>query len=187
MPDDTFAYITNETYVSLGRKGLYFLEKCKWVEKQNSEVKICLRTWEKKKRHLRKKIFINSSSYWNSKISYPDSNSSQDSVILLCTYITILLILLANDTEKNPGPSPIGGICRTCGTNTSKETDCLKVTYFIANYLSGLKNAFHHGEELAHDHFFNPKYLCDNCAKLVRLFSKQSANDVKRQKVMITI
>ena len=60
------------------------------------------------------------------------------------------------------------------------EKNCNSVTYIIKNYERGLLNGFYHAEHLSSDHPYNPKYICINCAKLVKALNETG---YKRPKV----
>ena len=49
-----------------------------------------------------------------------------------------LLLVLSNDVETNPGPTPISGICRLCESTSVVQKDCLSMKFFIENYPEAL-------------------------------------------------
>ena len=50
----------------------------------------------------------------------------------------------------------------------------------IAKFERGLTSAFYHGEKLSSDNKLNPRFVCINCAKLIRSLN---ASGFKRPKV----
>ena len=58
--------------------------------------------------------------------------------LLVLFYLSSLILVLANDVESNPGPSPIAGICRLCISENIVAKDYFKLEFFIANYSSSL-------------------------------------------------
>ena len=135
---------------------------------------------------MRRKIYrkdIEIRSSWKSALDFPHPRTTR----FLCfvnLYYFSLSLLQSGDVEPNPGPVGLVGVCRGCGTENIEEKECLKVQFFIKNYLSALEMAFHHGEHLVSDSERNPKFFCGDCAKYIRGCSaKLKQNQAKRVKL----
>jgi hypothetical protein len=128
--------------------------------------------------HLRKRVYQRPISSFGGLVECrPKEVTSK----LIGMYFTFLTILLAGDIETNPGPSPIKGICRTCGSEAVEETARFSLTRFLNENLTGICNTFTDGEKLKTDHELNPKFICSGCAKRIRERSHLKGKE-KRQK-----
>jgi hypothetical protein len=56
-------------------------------------------------------------------------------LVILTVFVSLLL--LCGNVELNPGPTPIKGICRTCGSENIEEK--CSVSHFVNNYLKTMK------------------------------------------------
>ena len=81
------------------------------------------------------------------------------------------------------GPaSPIAGICRTCGVGAVVEKICYLVEYSLDNFEHGFTNVFHHADKLKSDNTLNPRYICINCAKLLKASNVSGYKRLKTEK-----
>ena len=73
--------------------------------------------------------------------------------MLYIAAIRLLLLILSNDIETNPGPpvTDLNRFCRACKSEKIIEKNWLRVDYFTQNYANELAMAFHHGEDLKDD------------------------------------
>ena len=142
--------------------------------------------WSKKKVFLRRKIHFKDIGLCSFRSL--DLDTCQPWTRLFWYFVHLYLITLSlqrsGDIEANPGPVGLEGICRGCGSENVEGKECLKVQYFIDNYLGALEMAFHHGELLVSDNEKNPKFFCSGCAKHIRgCNTKQKQNQAKRVKM----